>query len=122
AVVAFLGIPVVSQAVVGLVVLRCRMFDGALILLALLVPIFILTVLFQFKGLVLLLPQMLMGMLIFGGALLLRYSLSWSLTLALVAIGGTLGSALIRAFIVPSEDLLAMSDVMAVNGQSNIAF
>ena len=122
AVVAFLGIPVVSQAVVGLVLLRCRMFDGTLILLALLVPIFILAMLFEFKGLVLLLPQILMGLLIFGGALLLRYSRSWSLTLAVTTIGGTLGAALIRFFIVPSEDLLAMAETMAVNGQGNTAF
>ncbi len=122
AVVAFLGIPVVSQAVVGLVVLRCRTFDGALILLTLLVPILILMVLFQFKGLVLLLPQMLMGLLIFGAAMILRYSRSWSLTLAALAISGTLGAALIRFFIVPSADLLAMADTMTAKGQTNTAF
>lgn len=121
AVVAFIGLPVISPAAVGLVALRRGALDGALILAALLLPALI----WLFMGVVwwaFLATTVLASLLIYASAMLLRVYRSWPLTLVFIAGVSTIGAYLIVWSIDLRADMLAMADYMQMSDIDRVDF
>lgn len=121
AVVAFIGLPIISPAAVGLVALRRGAFEGALILVALILP----ALLWMLMGVVwwaFLCTTVLASLLIYVAAMVLRIYRSWPLTLVCVAIVSTFGVYLIVWSIDLRADMLAMADYMQMSDIDRVDF
>lgn len=121
AVIAIIGIPVLSPAAVGLVTLRRGAFDGTWVLAALLFP----TMLWLFMGIVwwaFWLSSVLGSLLIFVAAMVLRLYRSWSLVLVSVATLASLGAYLIVWGVDLRADMMNMAEYMEMSEIDRVDF
>lgn len=121
AVIAFIGIPLISPASLGLVTLRRGAFDGAWIAAALIFP----ALLWLFMGVVwwaFLLSTLLSSVLMYAAAVVLRESRSWPLVLVVVAVVSTFGAYLIVWSVDLRADMMHMADYMQMTEIEKVDF
>lgn len=121
AVIAVIGIPLVSPAALGLTTLRKGAVDGAWVLVALVFP----ALLWMFMGVVwwaFLLSTLLSAVLLYLAAILLRTTRSWPLVLVMVAVASAFGAWFILLGVDLRADLMNMADHMQMTEIEKVDF
>lgn len=121
AVIAIIGIPLISPAVPALVTLRKGAFEGAWPLAALIFP----SLVWMFLGVVwwaFLLSTLLSAVLLYLAAILLRATQSWPLVLVFVAVVSAFGTWFIMLGVDIRADLMSMADNMQMTEIEKVDF